>query len=215
MLILYRAVFFFFLLSCLGCHNNKPFFKISGEGYVDDALNYYDEIKTMSNVELKNEYKNRENLYINEKSKENTLKYVFLMILPNSEFYNGHRAADILDEIITKSGSNKDPYKNIAMLIRDIISTSNKKDFLYEKINKRLDNIISEKKEKEFLYQEISKKITVIMEEYEKKNTLNKKLNEEISLQKQTVERLQKKIEELKAIEKSINERKVSKEPTT
>jgi uncharacterized protein with von Willebrand factor type A (vWA) domain len=54
-----------------------------------------------------------------------------------------------------------------------------------------------------------------MMAEYEKKESLNKKLNEEINIQKQAVEILQKKIEELKAIEKSINERKNSKEPTT
>jgi hypothetical protein len=169
----------------------------------------------MSNIELKNEYKNRENLYGNEKSKENALKYVFLMILPNSEFYNSHRAAYILDEMIMRSGNNRDSYKNIAVLIRDVIVVSNKKDFLYEETNKRLDNIISEKQAKESLYQEISKKIDSIMVEYDKKDILNKKLNEEISAQKQTVERLQKKIEELKAIEKSINERKISKEPAT
>jgi hypothetical protein len=201
------------LLSCLGCHN-KPFFKTPEEPF-GGVLNYYEEIKTMSNIELKNEYKNIEKLYISEKSNENALKYAFLMILPNSEFYNSHRAAYILDEIIMKSGSGNEFCKDIAILIRDIITISNKKDFLYEETNKRLDNVISEKQEKDFLYQEMSKKISSIMEEYEKKDSLNKKLNEEIVVQKQTVERLQKKIEELKEIEKSINERKSSKEPTT
>ncbi len=215
MLILCRIAACFVLLSCLGCYNNKPFFKPSEEISVDDVLNYYEEVKIMSNAELKNEYKNKENLYANEKNKENILKYVFLMISPNSEFYNSHRATYILDEFIVRSSNNKDPYRNIAMLIRDVISSSNKKDFLYEEANKKLDSIISEKHEKDFLYQEISKKIDSILEEYEKKDSLNRKLNEEITVQKQTVERLQKKIEELKAIEKSINERKNSKEPTT
>jgi hypothetical protein len=214
-LVVSRILFFFFFLSFLGCHNNKLFLKISGDEHVDDILHYYDEIKAMSGVEIRSEYKNKENLYLNEKSKENTLKYVFLMLLPNSEFYNSHRAAYILDEMIMKSGDNKDPFKNIAALIRDIIAVGNKKDLLYEETNKKLDNIISEKQTKELLCQEMSKKIASITEEYEKKESLNKRLNEEIAVQKQAVERLQKKIEELKAIEKSINERKVSKEPTT
>jgi hypothetical protein len=213
--ILYRIVALFAIFSFLGCHNNKLFFKASGEESVDTILNYYEEVKIMSDIELKNEYKNRENLYINEKSKENTLKFVFLMISPKSEFYNSHRAAHILDELIMRSGNNKDPYKNIAILIRDIIVVNNKKDFLYEETNKRLNNIISEKQEKDFLYQEMSKKFASIMAEYEKADNLNKKLSEEITAQRLTVEILQKKIEELKEIEKSINERKNSKEPTT
>jgi hypothetical protein len=214
-LVVSRTVFFFFFLSCLGCHNNKLFFNISEDEHVDDILNYYDEIKTMSGVELRSEYKNKEKLYLNEKSKENTLKYVFLMLLPNSEFYNSHRADYILDEMIMKSGDNKGSFRSIAALIRDIIAVGNKKDILYEETNKKLDNVISEKQAKEFLYQEMSKKIASIIEEYEKTESLNKKLNEEITVQKQAIERLQKKIEELKAIEKSINERKSSKEPTT
>jgi hypothetical protein len=212
---LYRILAVFFILSCLGCHNNKPSFKASGEESVNDILNYYGEVKVMSDVEIKSEYKNKENLYINEKNKENMLKFVFLMISPTSEFYNSHRAAYILDELITKSSNDTDPYKNIAMIIRDIIVVSNKKDFLHEETNKRLDSILSEKQEKDFLYQEMSKKIVTIIEDYEKKDSLNKKLNEEITAQRLTVERLQKKIEELKEIEKSINERKNSKEPTT
>jgi hypothetical protein len=213
--ILYRIVALFAIFSFLGCHNNKLFFKAPGEESVDAILNYYEEVKIMSDIELKNEYKNKENLYINEKSKENTLKFVFLMISPKSEFYNSHRAAYILDELIMRSGNNKDLYKNIAILIRDIIVVNNKKDFLYEETNKRLNNIISEKQEKDFLYQEISKKFASITAEYEKADSLNKKLSEEITAQRLTVEILQKKIEELKEIEKSINERKNSKEPTT
>ena len=215
MQILYCSVAFLVILSCLGCHNNRPFFKVSAEESVEEALNYYEEIKAMSNIEIKNEYENKEYLYINAKDKKNTLKYVLLMISPNSEFYNSHRAAYILDEMITRSGNGKGTYRNFAILMRDVITEINKKDLLYDETNKKLNNIISEKQERDFTYQEINKKIDSIMVEHEKKDNLNKKLNEEINIQKQAVERLQKKIEELKAIEKSINERKISKEPKT
>jgi hypothetical protein len=129
--ILYRSVAFLVIISCLGCHNNKLFFKISAEESVEEALNYYEEIKAMSNIEIKNEYENKEHLYINEKDKKNTLEYVLLMISPNSEFYNSHRAAYILNEMITRSTNDKGTYRNFAILIRDVITESNKKDLLY------------------------------------------------------------------------------------
>jgi FixJ family two-component response regulator len=100
-------------------------------------------------------------------------------------------------------------------LLRDIISTAKNIDFLYEITKKRLDEVISQQKNQDALYKEVNEKLNILMEEHAKKDTLNKQIKEELDIKNKTVDELQKKIDEIKVIEKSINNRKNTKEPTT
>jgi hypothetical protein len=203
------------LVVCIGggCRNGKLNFRIHKEDSLRDIFYYYESINNMNTNELKNEYKKRETVYFKEKSSEGIIKYALIMILPWPEFHNSHKAIDILDELIRKD--EKDPYRSVAILIKDVVTLGNKKEVLYEETNRKLDDVISERKKQDILFKEMNDKFNLMVEENEKKDNLNKKLHDELATKKQTVEKLQKKIEKLKAIEKSINERKNTKEPTT
>jgi hypothetical protein len=108
-----------------------------------------------------------------------------------------------------------EPLKNFAYLLSYMIREMQYQEALYEIASKELHNAVEEKEEKEKLYHNTKQKIDVILAEKKQQESLYKELHKELDKEKATVQNLRKTIEQLKTIEKSINERKHPKAPAT
>jgi type I site-specific restriction-modification system R (restriction) subunit len=214
--LLYYILIFLFSIFLTNCANHNGYILKGGyHSNTEKLLKYFIDAKQLDPKDLNREYKKAQQAYLKNKNYINTIRLALLLILPDSDFENEHRAIDILEESIQSLPKKEESLRNFATLLIYIIDNHLKKEILYEITNKKIDDIIEEKRKQEILYNEIIKKLNDLIEERKRQDILYKKIHSELTEKEQIIEKLQKKIEELKAIEKSLNKRKNVKAPTT
>jgi hypothetical protein len=179
-----------------------------------ELLRYFHNVKSLSQEELLHLYAYEEEQLFASENDQNVLKFALLLILPDTEFQDIPRALALLDAYLSE---NKYPesLKNFAYLLSHMIHEVQYQEILYEIASKELHNAVEEKEEKEKLYNNTKQKIDIILSEKKHQESLYKELYRELDKEKTTVKNLRKTIEQLKTIEKSINERKQPKAPAT
>jgi hypothetical protein len=182
---------------------------------VYELLEYFYDIKQLSSEDLNKEYQKVNNLFLTDSGHDTALRLALLLILPNSEFKNESQALAILEDYDFSGVQGEKSLQNFVFLLKNIVNEYYKKELLYEITSKRLSVAIEEKRKQEILYEESNKKLRNIIKKSNEQDILSQKIHKELDEKEQVVRKLLKKIEELKAIERSISERKNVKAPTT
>jgi len=180
----------------------------------NEILRYFHNVKSLSQEELLHLYAYEEEQLFARENDQNLLKFALLLILPDTEFQDIPRALAILDACMSED-KYSEPLKNFAYLLSHMIREVQYQEILYKITNKEFHNAVEEKEEKEKLYNSTKQKIDTILSEKRHQESLYKELYKELDKEKATVKNLRKTIEQLKTIEKSINERKQPKAPAT
>ncbi len=181
---------------------------------VNELLEYFSSISTLTNHEIKKELQHMERLYAQTQGHASAFRLSLILILPNTDVQNESKAIEILENMSFPAPYDVD-YKNFSTLLKTVIRENQKNKILYQISHNRLNALIKEKNKKEVLLKETQEKLQDAINKFNKHNALFKKINQELHEKEQAVQNLQNKIEELKAIEKSINKRKNIKAPTT
>jgi hypothetical protein len=179
-----------------------------------ELLRYFHDVKSLSQEELLHLYAYEEEQLFARENDQNVLKFALLLILPDTEFQDIPRALVLLDAYLSEN-KYPEPLKNFAYLLSHMIREVQYQEILYEIASKELHNAVEEKEEKEKLYNNTKQKIDIILAEKKYQESLYKELHKELDKEKAIVQNLRKTIEQLKTIEKSINERKQPKAPAT
>jgi len=179
---------------------------------ITEILRYFYNVRSLSQSELLYLYTIEEEQLA--ETDDNTLKFAILLTLSNTEFQDTSRALGLLDAYIME---NKHPesLRNFAFFLSYMIYEKREQETLYGEIRKKLYDIIEDRDDKEKLYQMAKQKIDNILSEKKHQESLYEELYQELNREKATTENLRKQIEQLKTIEKSINERKQPKDSAT
>jgi hypothetical protein len=182
---------------------------------IDNLLTYLYDIRTFSSERLREEYEKVQRQYSANSNYYNAIRLSLVLILPNSDFHDTVRAINTLEKVSQEQQENNESIVKLAFLLKYFINENRNSELLYEITNKQLDRVIEENRKQEMLYKKISSNLNKIKKEKKQQNALYKKLYKQLNEKEQTVEKLQKTIEDLKAIERSINKRKNVKAPST
>jgi hypothetical protein len=181
---------------------------------ISEVLRYFHHVKSLSQEELLRLYAYEEKQLFERGDNQRVLNIALLLTLPNTSFQDSTRALTLLDAYASED-RHPEPLKDLAFLLSYMIRERQYQAIFSEMARKELNNILEERDEKEKLYQIAKQKVDEILAEKKYQESLYKELHKELNKEKETVESLRKKIEQLKTIEKNINERKQSKAPAT
>jgi hypothetical protein len=179
---------------------------------ITEILRYFYNVRSLSQSELLYLYTLEEEQLA--ETDDSVLKFAILLTLSNTEFQDTSRALGLLDTYIME---NKHPesLRNFAFFLSYMIYEKREQETLYREIRKKLYSTIEDRDDKEKLYQMAKQKIDNILSEKKHQESLYEELYQELNREKATTENLRKQIEQLKTIEKSINERKQPKDSAT
>lgn len=211
------SIFFLVFILFTGCAmqwSRGHTFREGETVKITEILRYFHDVRSLSQEELLYLYTLEEEQLAETDSDNNVLKFAILLTLPNTEFQDTSRALGLLDAYIMKN-RHPESLRNFAFFLSYMIYEKREQETFYEEIRKRLYNTIEERDEKEKLYQMAKQKIDNILSEKKHQESLNEELYQKLNREKATTENLRKQIEQLKTIEKSINERKHPKDSAT
>ncbi len=181
---------------------------------VSRVLQYYPNAKALAPGELNELYEQEAARVGDAKDPERVLRVALLLTLPGTVFHDADRAAMLLQNYTQQAGHDDD-LRALASLLLNTLSETQHHVTRYRETKLELDGVIKEKSEIQQQYQRAKKRLARIRNKQNKHKENYQKVNEALRQEKETVENLRKQIEQLKIIEKTLNERKLKKSPAT
>lgn len=215
----YRTLFPLLCLSFLtGCTLDNlqlPFFPGEHHANADQLAEYFHHISNLPLEQLIREYETAKLVYDNHKNYTNTLRYVLFLILPNPELNDTRQAEHLLASMLRSNKNENKSLENISILLIYLVKEINRDEMLHEYHNARLMGEIEKNKKQLLIYRKLNEKLRDTVRKKAQQDVYYQKLNQELQEKRETIEALQKKIEELKTIERNLNQRRNTKSPTT
>lgn len=217
-----RAImpFVFSLMLCLilsGCAQFTNLVATSEQAEppsVSKVLQYYDNAKALAPDELHALYLQEAAPSEGAEDPERTLRVALLLIIQGTVFHDTGRAASLLEDY-TQQAKHDGDLRALAFLLLNTLSEAQRHVMRYQEAKLELDGVIKEKSQLQQRYQQARKRLARIQNEHNKHEENYQKVNEALRQEKETVESLRGQIEQLKTIEKTLNERKLKKTPAT
>lgn len=181
---------------------------------VSGVLQYYHNAKALTPDELNELYVQEEARMDDADDPERTLRVALLLTLQGTLFHDSGRAAKLLQDYTQKS-EHDDDLRALASLLLSTLTEAQRHVIRYEETKLELDGVIEEKSQLQQQYEQARNRLARIRHEHNKHEEHYQKVNEALRQEKETVENLRKQIEQLKIIEKTLNERKLKKPPST
>lgn len=181
---------------------------------VSRVLQYYHNAKALVPHELNELYAQEAVRVGDADDPERPLRVALLLMLQGTAFHNTNRATRILQRY-TQQEANDDDLRALASLLLNTLSEAQRHVTRYQETKLELDGVIEEKSQLQLQYQQAQKRLAHIRSEQSKRQANYQKMNEALRQEKERVENLRKQIEQLKTIEKTLNERKLKKPPAT
>ncbi len=177
---------------------------------VSRVLQYYHNAKALAPDELKELYA-QEAAHLEEPNDpERPLRVALLLMLPETDFHDNGRAAQLLQDYTQQADLDGD-LSALAFLLLSPLMETQRHVARHLELQQELDTVIKEKWKLQQRFDQARARLTRMQNEQNKYEEVHDALLQE----KATVESLRKQIEELKTIEKTLNERKLKKTPST
>lgn len=181
---------------------------------VSGVLQYYHNAKTLTPEELHELYVQEEAHLGDVDDPERTLRVALLLTLQGTAFHDTGYAARLLQDYIQQADQDDD-LRTLASLLLSTLSETQRHVTRYQETKLELDGVMKEKSRLQRRYQWARKRLARIQDEHDKHEEDYQKINEALRQEKEMVENLRNQIEQLKSIEKTLNERKLKKPPET
>lgn len=182
---------------------------------VVEILRYFQFVQQLSAQDLHRQYVIQEDRYNLERNDKNRVMLAILLTIPKTEFHDTSRAVEILSASAVLRPDSDTSVENLSSLLLHLLSEQKDQEARYTLVRKQLNSAIEEHNEKERQYKKASQRLNAMLAKIKDQEALNNQLDEALGKERARVETLQRKIEQLKLIEKSITDRKNVKEPTT
>jgi len=181
---------------------------------VSRVLQYFYNAKGLAPGELNELYAQEEASLRDANDPERTLRMALLLTLQGAVFHDSERAAQLLQEY-TQQADQDDDLRALAFLLLGTLSETQRHVTRYREAKLELDSVIKEKEQLQQRYERAKTQLVRIQHEQNKYEKHYQKVHEALRQEKETVENLRDQIEQLKIIEKTLNERKLKKTPAT
>jgi hypothetical protein len=181
---------------------------------VSRVLQYYHNAKILASDELHELYTQEEAHMGEADDPERTLRVALLLTLQGTAFHDNERAATLLQDYTQREDSNSD-LRALAFLLLGTLSETQRQVTRYQEAKLELDGVLKEKSQLFQRYEWAKKRLARIQSEHSKYEEHYQRVSEALRQEKETGENLRKQIEQLKVIEKMLNERKPKKTPAT
>ncbi len=176
---------------------------------------YFHYLRNLPSEELIGEYEKAKAAYDKNQSDATSLRLVLFLILPHPKLNDDLQAVHILKSILRSNQETTDSRKHFVFLLTYLVDEISKKEVLYEYSNHKLKEEVKKNKKYDVIYHEANKKLSATIEENKQQELFYKKTEQTLREKEQLIDRLQRKIERLKAIEKHFNRRRHVKPPST
>ena len=182
---------------------------------VVEILRYFQFVQQLPAQELQRQYVIQEDKYNREQNDKNRVMLALLLTIPQTEFHDTSRAVDILSGSPALRPHPETSVQNLSSLLLHFLAEQKDQEARYAQVRKQLNSVLAENKAKERQYKKTSQQLSAMLAKIKQQELLNNQLGEKLGKERARVEALQRKIEQLKLIEKSITDRKNPKEPAT
>ena len=190
---------------------------LPGDHYYNgnQVAKYFHYISTLQLEQQRQAYEEARLAYTENENYTNTLRYVLFLLLPAPELNNSGEAERIMMSVLKANQNEDNSLEHISTLLFHLVKEINKNKILYKNQSKQLGSDISKKEEQLLFYQMRNKKLRGMIKKEDQLKKHIHELNNKLKEKDITIESLQKKIEELKTIERNLNQRRNTKSPTT
>ena len=182
---------------------------------IAEILQYFQQAQASPQKTLQRLHAELETQYAVEPHRRNIMKLALLLSMPDTGFQDTSRAIGMLETYFEHEEPKSDFMHSFASLLRYMLTEQKNQETLQNMVSQKLYDTIAQRDEKERLYELTNQKLHVALSEKKRQALLYEKLHKALDDAKDRVEMLQKKIEQLKTIEKIIKKRKNPKAPAT
>lgn len=207
----------FVYISILGCTSyvqNLVSPKPDDVTQVATLLAFFDRAKSLHPNELEALYTKEQKAALYPHNTESTLRLAMLLTIQNTTFRDPRRATRLLQRYMASNSQNTE-LRQLASLLLHMTADLQQYEAIYRETREKLNENVAERKTQERKYHLVKNQLKEIQFEKRQQQARTKRVDTELKRERQEVENLRKKIEQLKTIEKTITERKKDLQPAT
>jgi len=181
---------------------------------VSRVLQYYHNAKVLAPDELQELYAQEEAQMGDTEDPERAFRVALLLTVQGTDFQDHERAATLLHDYAQQADHDGD-LRALALLLLGTLTETQRQVTRYQEAKHELDGVIKEKTQLQKRYEWAQQRLARIQSEQNKHEEHYQQINKALRKEQKTVENLRKQIEQIKTIEKMLNERKLKKTPAT
>ena len=179
-----------------------------------EVLQFYNDAQALAPTELRQLYAQEQARLTQADAPEGPLRLAILLTIQGTPFHDNGHAAELL-RAYTQQARHDADLRALASLLLSTLSEAQRQVTRYRETKVALNDVIKEKSQLEHRYEWAQNRLAHAQNERSQHEKHYQQVNEALRQEKQTVENLRQQIEQLKTIEKMLNERKVKKTPAT
>ena len=185
-----------------------------GNSQITTFLQYFYRVKSLDPKKLYELSKQEEDALLNRKESDSVLRLALLALLPDAKLETTSCAIDLLQSYLHENSADEEKRQFAALLLHTLAQLQ------YQTLNqnitqKKLNTTLQEHDELTARYQQTKTQLEHAWAERRKQRMHNKKAKQALLQEQRTVANLRKQIEQLKGIEKKLDQRKKDMSPST
>ena len=185
-----------------------------GNSQIATFLQYFYRAKSLDPKQLHELSLQEEDALLNRKEGDSILRLALIALLPDANLQTTSCAIDLLQSYLHENSPDEEKRQFAAFLLHTLSQLQ------YQALNQyiiqeKLNTILHERDQLTARYQQTKGQLEHAWEERRKQRIHNKKVNQALLQERRTVANLRKQIEQLKGIEKKLDQRKKSMSPST
>jgi hypothetical protein len=177
-------------------------------------LTFFDQAKSLQPQALDALYTAEEAAFLYQDSAENTIRLAMLLTIRNTTFRDPNRATLLLQKYMASNPQNAE-LRQLASLLLYMTANLRQYEAVYKDTKKKLNANVVARRTQERQYHSVRNQLKEVQSEKQEQQAQTRKVDTELRKERQAVEDLRKKIEQLKTIEKTITDRKKELQPST
>ena len=205
------------ILLLIGCTSYVQRFvapEPSSTAQVATLLTFFDRAKSLQPKALNALYTAEEAAFLYQGNAENTIRLAMLLTIRNAQFRDPHRATLLLEKYMASNPQNVE-LRQLASLLLYMTANLQQYEAVYKNTQKKLNANMAARRTQERQYHFVRNQLKEVQSEKQEQQAQTRKVDTELRRERQAVEDLRKKIEQLKTIEKTITDRKKELQPST
>jgi hypothetical protein len=177
-------------------------------------LQYFYYAKSLDPKQLQELSMHEEEALLNRKENDSILRLALIALLPDAKLQTTSCAIDLLQSYLHENNPDEEK-RQFATLLLHTLAQLQYRTLDQHMTQKKLDTTLQERDELTARYQQTQGQLEHARAEQRKQRMHNKKANQALLQERRTVANLRKQIEQLKGIEKKLDQRKKDISPST
>ncbi len=204
-----------FILST-GCVSSWPKITLleKRDSQIRALLQYFHHAKSLPPTELHNLYIQEEEVLFYQNDYDSILRLALLSTLQDTKLKTISRSIELLTQYLSENSPTGEKHHFAAFLLHHLSQTQHR-ELMHQLTQDKLNITTKERGDLAVQYQQAKMQLEQAGLEQRRQQIHYKKTNQALLKEQRTVANLRKQIEQLKTIEKTLNQRKKSTTPST